>query len=221
MEYQQEENAEEEVFVKQPILLDENFRAGSTSEIAELLTDSQKERLSNALLDSINNHLLKLNDAENAEEITPDYDFINLIGHWDKTYLSMSSFALLQNTADSNHRRVSYLLRVITYFLKDNELYEISAEYEDVLSQDENAVIEFSDEKVFTSETALEVENFTENRVVVKVPEETVEENEKGNSDESIKKPANETTYKQYREKLRLKFNRQYGIVISQTSASR
>lgn len=237
LEYEQEEKKEnadekENVSVKEPILLDENFRAESTSEIAKLLTDSQKQRISNVLLVSINADLLKFNSAENEEEIAPDYTLINLADNWDKTTFAMNSFALLQNTDNSNRRKVSYLLNTIALFLEDEELYSISNDYESELSEDDNTVTEYSDEEEVSapemmpeSETSVEAENTTETQEAEKVAEPVVEEiavaGEVKDLNEPVKKAVAKITYKQYREKLLSKFVRQYGIVISQTSASK
>ncbi len=233
LEEAQAETAEDKEIVspKEPILLDKNFRADNTPEIAKLLTDSQKQRLSNVFLLSINEHLIKLNNSGGEEEITPDYELISLTKHWDKTYLAMTSFAFLQNTDSSNGRKVSYLLNVIALFLDDEKLYEISGNYESALSQDENELIEVPAEEVAApeimpkSETSAEIEPSVEMQKVEVVPQAVVEETsvktEKENSDESIKNPPEKATYKQYKEIILLKFNRQYGSVISQISASK
>jgi hypothetical protein len=55
------ENAEEESAVEESVFPDKNFRAGNTSEIAKILIDSQKNRLSSVLSHSINRHLSKIN----------------------------------------------------------------------------------------------------------------------------------------------------------------
>ncbi|MBA3600518.1 MAG: hypothetical protein H0W45_04650 [Acidobacteria bacterium] len=233
LEEAQAETAEDKEIVspKEPILLDKNFRADNTPEIAKLLTDSQKQRLSNVFLLSINEHLIKLNNSGGEEEITPDYELISLTKHWDKTYLAMTSFAFLQNTDSSNGRKVSYLLNVIALFLDDEKLYEISGNYESALSQDENELIEVPAEEVAApeimpkSETSAEIEPSVEMQKVEVVPQAVVEETsvktEQENSDESIKNPPEKATYKQYKEIILLKFNRQYGSVISQISASK
>ncbi len=114
----------------------------NTLEIAKLLTDSQKQRLSNVFLLSVNEHLAKLNDADGEEEITPDYESISLTKHWDKTYLAITSFTYLQNTDSSNGRKVSYLMSVVALFLDDEKLYEISGNYASALSEDENTLTE-------------------------------------------------------------------------------
>jgi hypothetical protein len=233
LEEEQAKTAEEKenVTPKEPILLDKNFRADNTPEIAKLLTGSQKQRLSNVFLLSINEHLMKLNDAGGEEEITPDYELISLTKHWDKTYLAMTSFALLQNTDSSNRRKVSYLMGVIAYFLDDEKLYEISGNYASALSEDENALTGVPEEEIAVpqivseSETSVEVETSAETQKIEEVSQAVAGEApvkmEKENSDESAQKPTKQVTYKQYREKLLLKFNRQYGTVISQISASK
>jgi len=234
IEEEQAKTAEEKEIVspKEPILLDKNFRADNTPEIAKLLTDSQKQRLSNVFLLSINEHLIKLNDAGSEEEITPDYEIISLTKHWDKTYLAMTSFAFLQNTDSSNGRRVSYLMSVVALFLDDEKLYETSGNYASALSEDENALTELPKEEIAApeimseSETSAEVEPPpVEMQKVEEVSQtiivETPVKMEQENSDESIKEPTEKVTYKQYKEIILNKFNRQYGTIISQISASK
>jgi len=233
LEEEQAKTAEEKGIVspKEPILLDKNFRADNTPEIAKLLTDSQKQRLSNVFLLSINEHLIKLNNAGAEEEITPDYELISLTKHWDKTYLAMTSFAFLQTTDSSNGRKVSYLMSVVALFLDDEKLYEISGNYASALSEDENALTEVPEEEVPVPETiseseiSAEVETSVEIQKVEEVSQPIVEETpvkmEQGNLDESTKKPVEEITYKQYKEIILLKFNRQYGTIISQISTSK
>ncbi len=231
LEYEREdtEAAEEEAkATKKTIVLDKDFRAENTSEIAKLLTDSQKQRLSNAVLISISNDLFKLNNSEIEEEIAPEYGFINLAGNWDKTYLAMSAFAFLQNAEDSDRRRITYLMDVITHVLGDDELYTISSEYQSALAGEDNALTEFSVEETFEteivsteSETPVEAKISTENKEAEPVVQEVKTEIEEPEAEEIIKQPAAKLTYKQYREKLFAKFGRQYGTVISQISASR
>ncbi|MDQ3711683.1 MAG: hypothetical protein M3388_05640 [Acidobacteriota bacterium] len=234
LEYAEEEQAEiaeGEKTTKEPILLDKDFRADNTPEIAKLLTDSQKQRLSSVFLLTVNEHLIKLNDAGGEEEITPDYELISLTKHWDKTYLAMSAFAFLQTTDSSNGRKVSYLLTAITYFLDDEKLYEISSNYASAISENENELTEVPDEEVAVpetvseSETSVEVEVSAEVQKVEDVPQtvvyETPVKTENENSEESPKKPTEKITYKQYREKILSNFSQQYGRVISQVSASK
>jgi len=248
LQYAEEEQAEiaeaeENVSTKEPTLLDKNFRADNTPEIAKLLTDSQKQRLSNLFLLSINEHSIKLNAAGGEEEIAPDYELINLTKHWDKTYLAMTSFAFLQTADSSNERKVSYLMSVVAYFLEDDKLYEISGNYASALSEDENTLTKVPEEEIPVPETMSEPEISAEVKpsevkpsveiqkveevspaIVEEMPvkvEETPVKMEQENLDESIKKPVEEITYKQYKEIILLKFNRQYGKVISQISASK
>ena len=143
----------------------------------------------------------------------------------------MTSFAFLQNTDSSNGRKVSYLMSVVALFLDDEKLYEISGNYASALSEDENALTEVPKEEIDApeimseSETSAEVEPLVEMQKVEVVSETIVVETpvkmEQENSDESPKKPTEKVTYKQYKEVILLKFNRQYGTIISQISASK
>ncbi len=120
---------------------------------------------------------------------------------------------------------------VIAYFLDDEKLYEISGNYASALSEDENALTGVPEEEIAVpqivseSETSVEVETSAETQKIEEVSQAVAGEApvkmEKENSDESAQQPTKQVTYKQYREKLLLKFNRQYGTVISQISASK
>ncbi len=209
LQYADEEQAvtaeeKENISIKEPILLDKNFRAENTPEIAKLLTDSQKQRLSNLFLLSINEHLIKLNDAGGKEEITPDYELISLTKHWDKTYLAMTSLAFLQATDSSNGRKISYLMSVVALFLDDEKLYEISGNYASALSEDENELTEIPEEEVAAPQTVSESENSVEVETSAEIQEaedvsqvvasEVPVKTEQENSDESSKKPTEKVT---------------------------
>ena len=224
------ETAEQEVSAKEPIFPDKNFRAENTSEIAKLLTDSQKDRLSNVLSYSINNHLAKLNDAKNEERINPDYELISLVGRWNKTYLAMNSFAILQNTGNSNSRKTSYLLNFVAHLLNDEKLYSIAGNYEYAASQPENEITEYSEEEEVSpigevSDSPIEPEISTEAQQAETVSEQTVEgiviAGDTQDQVEAVKKPTKEITFKQYTEILLNDFAKQYGVVISQSIAAK
>lgn len=228
-ERENEESNEEAAAVKEPIVLDKDFRAAGAPEIARLLTAAQKQRLSGALLDSISEDLLKIKGAkaEDEEETSPDYGFIRLVGHWDKTYLSMASFAFLQNTGDSNPRKTSYLMSVIADFLGDEELYEISGNYESALSQSDSETTAYTEEEKVAAvedsaetEAVSETEKPTAQEPAVQGIEEIPVVDDAPKTSEAVEKPAAEITFKEYREKLLAKFTKQYGIAISQSSAS-
>ncbi len=235
-EADEEANEEKAVTIKTPIVLDKNFRAANTPEIAELLTDSQKHRLSNEFLNLLGEDLLKINRGDAEEEIYPDYRFTNVVGRWDKNSLAMSSFGFLQNADDSNPRRNVYLMRVIGNFLEDENLYEIISEYDDAVSEPNDAKTDYTEESTTEeseaataaeeinteeSESTPQVETIseTESQAVEKVEETPVIEQEK-KTDEAAEKPTTKITFKEYREKLLAKFSRQYGIAVSQTVAS-
>ncbi len=224
------ETAEQEVSAKEPIFPDKNFRAENTSEIAKLLTDSQKDRLSNVLSYSINNHLAKLNDAKNEERINPDYELISLVGHWNKTYLAMNSFAILQNTGNSNSRKTSYLLNFVAHLLNDEKLYSIAGNYEYAASQPENEITEYSEEEEVSpigevSDSPIEPEISIEAQQAETVSEQTFEgivtAVDTQDQVETVKKPTKEITFKQYTEILLMNFAKQYGVVIAQSIAAK
>ena len=121
-------------------------------------------------------------------------------------------------------------MNTIALFLEDEKLYSISSDYESELSEDDNSLTEYSDEEEVSapeimteSETSVEAENPPETQEAEKDAEQVVEAIpvavEVKDSDEPVKKAVTKITYKQYREKLLSKFAKQYGVVISQTSA--
>ncbi len=232
----EEENMEEGVGVpqtsqKEPVFPDKNFRAENTSEIAKLLTDSQKDRLSSVLSHSINIHLAKLNNAENEEEIMPDYELIMLVGHWNKTYLAMNSYAILQNSGNTNARKTSYLLNLIAYLFNDEKLFSIVSNYEYAAGQPQNEMTEYPEEEEFApigevSDAPVVPETLTESQPAeTTVPEQTTETvvtlDKMQNQAETVEKEVKKITFKQYKEMFWDNFEKQYGIVIAQSLAAK
>ena len=232
----EEEEMEEGVGVpqtsqKEPVFPDKNFRAENTSEIAKLLTDSQKDRLSSVLSHSINIHLAKLNNHENEEEIVPDYELIMLVGHWNKTYLAMNSYAILQNSGNTNARKTSYLLNLIAYLFNDEKLFSIVSNYEYAAGQPQNEMTEYPEEEESApigevSDAPLEPETSMEQAQPAEtLSQQTVEgivpaENPQ-NQTEAVEKEVKKITFKQYKEILWDNFEKQYGIVIAQSIAAK
>lgn len=223
-ETDEEESPEEQAEIKEPIVLDENFSTYNAPEIAELMTNSQKQRISNVFLNLIGEDLQKINrgSSEDEEEIYPDYSLMNIVEHWDKTNPPMSAYAFLVNSADTNPRRVSYLMQIISGFLENEELNEIANEYESALSEADDEEIEYEEVKPEKVEFAAAVENEinseTETPAVAQVQVNSVEETQK--VEETKEKPAAKITYKKYKGILFEKFTKQYGIAIAQSSAS-
>ncbi len=216
---------------KEPVFPDKNFRAENTSEIAKLLTDSQKDRLSSVLSHSINIHLAKLNNAENEEEIMPDYELIMLVGHWNKTYLAMNSYAILQNSGNTNPRKTSYLLNLIAYLFNDEKLFSIVSNYEYAAGQPQNEMTEYPEEEEFApigevSDAPVVPETLTESQPAeTTVPEQTTETvvtlDKMQNQAETVEKEVKKITFKQYKEMFWDNFEKQYGIVIAQSLAAK
>ncbi len=224
-----------QVSQKEPVFPDKNFRAESTSEIAKLLTDSQKDRLSNVLSHSINLHLAKLNvaenDAENEEEIMPDYELITLVGHWNKTYLAMNSYAALQNAGASNARKTSYLLNGIAYLFNDDKLFSIVGNYEYASSMLEDELTEYPEEEesapigeVSDAPVVPEI-SMGSQPAEIAVPEQTAEGTVTADKiqteTETIEKEVQKITFKQYKKILRDNFEKQYGILIAQSLSAK
>lgn len=220
----EEESPEEPAEIKEPIVLDENFSTYNAPEIAELMTNSQKQRISNVFLNLIGEDLQKINrggDGEDDGEIYPDYGLMNIVEHWDKTNPPMSAYAFLVNFADTNPRRVSYLMQIISGFLENEELNEIAGEYESALSEADDEELEYEEvktEKVEFAAVENESNSETETPEVVQVQINPADESQK--VEETKAKPAAKITYKKYKAILFEKFTKQYGIAIAQSSAS-
>lgn len=230
--YKDDESVEREinepqVSQKEPVFPDKNFRAGNTSEIAKLLTDSQKDQLSNVLSHSTNIHLAKLNNLENEEEAVPDYELIVLVGHWNKTYLAMNSYAVLKNSGTSNARKRSYLLNLIAYLFNDEKLFSIVSNYEYAAAQPENDLTEYAEEEESAligevSDAPVEPETSVETQPAeTTVPEQATEgiviPDKMQDQIETVEKEVKKITFKQYKEILWDNFEKQYKIVIAQS----
>ncbi len=77
----------------------------------------------------------------------PDYELIMLVGHWKKTYLAMNSYAVFQNSGNTNPRKTSYLLNLIAYLFNDEKLFSIVSNYEYAAAQPENEMTEYPEEE--------------------------------------------------------------------------
>ena len=230
---------EPQVSQKEPVFPDKDFRAANTSEIARLLTNAQKDRLSNVLSHSINVHLAKLNNPESEEGIAPDYELITLVGHWNKTYLAMNSYAALQNSGTSNARRTSYLLNVIAYLFVDDKLFSIINNYEYATHQPEDEMTEYTEEEEEEQATSIgEVSDApAEPEISVSieknetsVSESTISEpvivgtstpDKMQTEPEAVEKEVKKITFKQYKEMMWSKFEKQYKVLIAQSLAAK
>jgi len=229
----------EETADKKPVAIDKSFRTANAPEIAAALTDSQKARISHAYFVSLNNDLARLNNAENEEYISPDYELISLVGRWDKQNFAMNLFANLQNTKGANHRKESYLMRTIANFLEDQNLSLMSDDYDYAVSQDETELMDYTgsmleslenptnpeivdaSESVSENIGVSEMDNQNTQEVSAQNMQEVAVETQTPVLDRPAEKEIVKMTYKQYRVKLFDAFNAQYGKVISQTIAAK
>lgn len=228
LEYAREEEEEEDEAAKTdaPFELNKDFRASDAPQIAAVMTDTQKARLSAALLAAINEDVLKISGAreDDEEEISPDYRFISLVANWDKTYAAMNSFALLQNSGDAVPRRAAYLMEVVADFLDDEELYTTSGDYNSALSEPDDALTDdIKAEKTETVADATEnaADSETENQSAAIENLQIVQvQMSSGTAVKAVEEPAAKITFKELREKLFARFLKQYGVVISRNAAS-
>ncbi len=235
-----EENAKENVEQsadKKRAAIDKDFRTANAPEIAAALTDAQKARISNELFASLRNDLARIDNAENEEYISSDYDLISLVSRWDKQNFAMNLFANLQSADGANLRKISYLMNAVAYFLEDENLYRIASEYEYAITQDENEKTEYSESDVVITDSENEAADSDSDSETISEtsfnyePETSVEIQK---SDEIVgtempapieitetEKETEKLTYKQYRVKLFENFSTQYGKIISKLVAAK
>lgn len=126
-----EESEKTEKPANKPFVIEKDFY-GYTPEIAENLSDSQKERISSILFGSLGQKLFE-KDADGF-----NYVFANIVKNWDKTRLAMYAFSLLQMTGREESERTEKLIYYIAGILGDEELYKIVYRYQIADSQPEN-----------------------------------------------------------------------------------
>lgn len=214
----------EETADRKPVAIDKDFRTANAPEIAAALTDSQKARVSNVLFTVLNNDLTKLNSAEDEEYASPDYELIKLVACWDKQNFAMNLFANLQSADRGNHRRTTYLMNAIAYFLDDdNSLFTIAGEYEYAVSQDENAKTDYTENHVVIAEAENtgEVSDAETSGEARKTEEVSPESSAPTEAETAAVEEGEKITYKRYGEKLFDGFVEQYGKIISRSVAAK
>jgi hypothetical protein len=102
-------------------------------EIAESLTDSQKQRIS-SILDTQVRDLLAGSQEEDGGGYAPDYGLVRLVSAWDREQLTMRAYALLLNSDPAAANRVLVLMSLMVFAVDDNELYSIYERYESAAS---------------------------------------------------------------------------------------
>lgn len=111
----------------------------SLPDIAESLTDSQKQRISSVLERNLHDALASVPGGDGETGI--DYDLVGLVSYWDRRQLTIGANALLMNSDPTDSHRVSVLMELITYAVDDEELNSLWERYreaaEDEISDDE------------------------------------------------------------------------------------
>jgi hypothetical protein len=143
----------------------------------------------------------------------------------------MNSYAILQNSGNTNARKTSYLLNLIAYLFNDEKLFSIVSNYEYAAGQPQNEMTEYPEEEESApigevSDAPLEPETSMEQAQPAEtLSQQTVEgivpaENPQ-NQTEAVEKEVKKITFKQYKETLWNDFVKQYGIVIAQSIAAK
>ncbi len=113
----------------------------NTSEIAKVLTDSQKERLTTIFFNSVNQKLY----AQTNDSMPDNWELVRLISNWDKQRIILYVYSQLQNAHSNNAENATYLMSTLCNIIEDNELYEFYRSYQDSLSFKDTDII--NDEK--------------------------------------------------------------------------
>jgi len=215
------EESEEAKEIKR-FVIDEDFYS-RTPEIAENLTDSQKNYISSIYFSSIQNGLYK-DDADNFY-----YSLSNLVSHWDKSRIVMYAYNILQSVDKSDSDKIGQMMNYISTIIGDEQLNEISSGYaaigaENNVGEVENEESEASeaDETEYKIEETGEIEetetvqNAERIESVKKI--EQVENVQSENTKENKKETAPQTeklTPAQMREKILQDFTNRYVYLLA------
>jgi len=183
------------------VALNENFNEYSPA-IAKQLTESQKSRLSDIFIESLNRHFF--GGSKNSEY---DYAMAELVGNWDKTRLAIYGFGILQSVDRSNLEKTEQVMNFVANMASDGKLYDIYYEYSELARQsNETEAVEEPVEAEINTETDA-VETRTEN-IAEKTSEPT----------ESVETPVSETekvTPEKLREQIMQKFFERYQQLLA------
>lgn len=203
LESNDESENEDESETKKAFVIDENFNS-YTPEIAQNLSDSQKEYISSLAFSSFQQEI-----DDNFSRYS--YNLSDLVARWDKSRLVMYVFSFLQTADKSDALKVNAMMEYISGILNDDKLYEIVSDYP-VVEDSPEKTEEITEEE--TAETADESENTTEEVA------ESVTETEQ-NNDVKTEKPAEseqktpELTLAQKREKILQDFINRYEYLLA------
>lgn len=124
------------------LLLNENFDEYSPA-LAKQITDSQKQRLSDVFIASLNEHFF-------GGSKSSDYDSTmgELVGNWDSVRLAVYGFGILQSVDSSNTEKTAEVMRFISDMAKDGQLYEIYYEFNEKIREAEESEVEQETAKI-------------------------------------------------------------------------
>jgi|GEM_PF-2095147 len=103
----------------------------SLPDIAESVTDSQKQRISSVLDRHFHDALAGVTGGDGTP-IQIDYVLVGLVSNWDLRQLTIGANALLMNSDPTDSNRVNVLMALIAYAVDDEELNSLWASYREV-----------------------------------------------------------------------------------------
>lgn len=184
--------------------LGENFNEYSPA-IAKQLTESQKGRLTDIFVESLNQHFFG-----SGENPPYDYTLAQLVGNWDRTKLAIYGFGILQSIDRSNVEKTSQVMNFIADMASDSKLYDIYYEYTESIRPTNEA--EFVDEPAQV-DTNAETEAIETEVITEKISE----------PNEAVEVPVSETekvTSEQLREQIMQKFFERYQQLLARNFES-
>ncbi|HEX9927400.1 MAG TPA: hypothetical protein VGB02_02525 [Pyrinomonadaceae bacterium] len=167
----------------------ESYNFGGDPGFARILSNSQKERLTNILLNALEAKPAKDN-SENEGITMEDSVLLDLVGRWDDKRLVPFLLANLRNSYSAENYDTMRFMTLLAKILKNEKLESLAESYEEILYETDE------EEPDTESESA---ENEEENDL----KQESVEnKNESETTAESAEEKPEKTTYKQQREKI-------------------
>lgn len=106
-----------------------SYSQTSSPEIAESLTDGQKQRISSVLDTQVRDALATAGDEEGGSWV--DYGLVNLACYWERDQFTLRAHALLLSSDPADSARIGILMTVILYAVENDEtLNSIHEKYE-------------------------------------------------------------------------------------------
>lgn len=158
------------------------------AKFAEILSNSQKGRLTDILLNALETKPSK-DKSENEGLSMGDSALLDLVGRWDDKRLVPSLLANLRNSYGADNYEAMRFMTLLAKLFKNEKLESLAESYEKIL-------YETDEEETAESESA-------ENEEEKDLKQESVEnKNESETTAESAEEKPEKTTYKQQREKI-------------------